>query len=555
MASPLESLCGYDRPAGDVHQSRSAVLARHAMVATSQPLATQVGLEVLRGGGNAVDAAIAANAMLTVVEPMSCGIGGDLFALYWDAASGRLYGLNASGRSPGGLTAQRIREAGHHEMPLHGPLSWSVPGCVSGWSALQERFGCRSLRENLQPAIATAREGFAVSQIIAADWAEAAALLRRWPDSAATYLMAGRAPVCGEVFRLPGLADTYEQLGDDAEATFYRGPIARCIAEFSRRHGGYLTEEDFAAHRAEWVEPVSTRFQGVDVWQLPPSGQGIAVLQMLNLLEAFPSDSWRPADAEYLHLLVEAKKLAYADRARYYADPTRVDVPTDQLICPSYARQRAALIDPTRAAATVEPGDPRLAIGDTVYLCVVDESRNCCSLIQSVYHAFGSHVTPGDVGFVMQNRGALFSLDERHANRLEPHKRPFHTIIPGMVTREGRPWFCYGVMGGDMQPQGQVQVLVNLLVFGLDVQAAGDAARVRHEGQASPRGTHTENSGLVLVESGIPDAAVAGLRRRGHHVRRAKGGYGGYQGVWIDWDRGVLHGASEVRKDGAAAGY
>jgi gamma-glutamyltranspeptidase/glutathione hydrolase len=546
---------GYDRPAGQPHQSRSAVIARNGMVATSQPLAAQVGLDVLQAGGNAADAAIAASAMLGVVEPMSCGIGGDLFALYWDNTARKLYGLNASGRSPFQLSREVFTKKEMTEIPIEGPLSWSVPGCVSGWDMLSRRFGTQSLDQLLAPAIDTAEAGFPVTQIIAAEWQGAETSLKRWPDAADTYLIAGRAPREGEIFRNRRLANVYREIARRGSDAFYRGSIAQRIVEFGRQHGGFLETRDFAEHTAEWVEPVSTTYRGYRVWQMPPNGQGIAVLQILNLLEPFELGGLSPGDADYLHLFVETKKLAYADRARYYADPAMSDVPVTELISKAYAARQSRRLDTNRAADHVAPGDPKLSSGETIYLAVVDRDRNACSLIQSIYHGFGSKVVPGDVGFAMQNRGSLFSLDAQHPNRLEPHKRPFHTIIPAMVTHNDLPWLCFGVMGGDMQPQGQVQVLVGMIDFGLTIQEAADSARIRHDGSPTPTGTPANNGGTVTVESRISDQAIEALRRRGHRVRRGVGGMGGFQGILIDHEQGTLHGGTEPRKDGAAVGY
>jgi len=547
---------GFDRPVGDPHQSRSVVLARHGMVATSHPLAADVGLDVLKAGGNAADAAIAANAVIGLVEPMSCGIGGDLFVIYWDHKTQRLYGLNASGRSPYNLSLQEFQQRGLKEIPEYGPLSWSVPGCVSGWQELRDRFGSRSFQELLAPAIAAAEEGFPVPEVIASSWQGSVSRLKEWPDAAATYLIDGeRAPRFGELFRNPRLAESYRRIAAGGADAFYRGEIAREIVAFSEANGGFFSMRDFTEHTSEWVDPVSTNYRGYDVWELPPNGQGIAALEVLNLVEHFDVQSMGPGSAAYLHLLIEATKLAFADRAKYYADPAFGDLPVKELISKEYARRQVQRIDPLRAAVDVPAGEPKLAHGDTIYLTVVDKDRNCCSLIQSNYYGFGSHVVPGQVGFALQNRGALFALDERHLNRFEPHKRPFHTIIPAMVTRQGQPYFCFGVMGGDMQPQGHVQILVNLLDFGLNVQAAGDAARVRHLGSATPTGTPAAGSGTVQVESGISDETVAALRSMGHDVGRAKGAFGGYQGILIDWESGLLHGATEARKDGAALGY
>jgi gamma-glutamyltranspeptidase/glutathione hydrolase len=546
----------YDRPTSVPHQSRSVTMARGGMVATSHPLAAQAGVDVLRSGGNAVDAAIAANAMLGVVEPMSCGVGGDLFVLYWDNKTQRLYGLNASGRSPYALSRQVFEELGLEQIPTEGPLSWSVPGCVSGWEELQRRFGRKTLADVLAPAIAYAEEGFPVTEVIARYWKAAEQSLARWPDAARTFLVHGRAPRAGEVFRNPRLARTYRLLAEHGAAAFYQGEIARALVDFSRQNGGYFELRDLADHTNTWVDPVSTTYRGYEVWQLPPPGQGIAVLQMLNLLEPYDLRALGPGHPQYLHYFIEAKKLAYADRARYYADPEFARVPVAELISKTYAEKRRARIDPDRAALDVPAGDPRLGMADTVYITAVDADRNCCSLIQSNYFGFGSKMVPGELGFALQNRGALFALDPEHPNTLQPHKRPFHTIIPGMVTRDGRPVFCFGVMGGDMQPQGQVQVLINIIDFGMNVQQAGDAARVQHFGSATPTGLPAQGGGTVAVESGISAAARAELEKRGHRVVSANGAaMGGYQGIWIDWEHGVLHGATEPRKDGAAVGY
>ena len=558
MLQPLahKSASAYDRPDGNPRQGRSVVIARHGMVATSQPLAAQAGLRVLQDGGNAIDAAIATNAMMGLVEPMSCGIGGDLFAIVWDAKTGKLYGLNASGRSPHDLSRKVFQEKGLTHIPENGPLSWSVPGCVDGWDQLSRRFGTRPLGELLAPAIAYAEEGFPVSEIIAADWASAAKALAKWPDSVATYLPNGRAPTVGEIFKNPRLAASYRAIAEHGPQVFRSGPIVDAIVAFSRANGGYFSHRDFAEHTSEWVEPVSVSYRGYDVWELPPNGQGIAALQMLNILKRHDVAALGFGTPEYLHLLIEAKKLAFADRARFYSDPAFGQPPVDWLISEEYAAERAALIDPNHALVGVPHGDPKLIGGDTIYLTVVDRDRNCCSLIQSNYTGFGSRMAAGDLGFALQNRGALFSLEDDHPNRLEPNKRPFHTIIPAMVTKDGRPWLSFGVMGGDMQPQGHAQVLVNMIDFGMNVQEAGDAARVRHAGSATPTSLpEAADGGEVTVEGGISDATVEALRAKGHTVSRASNGYGGYQAIQIDWINNALHGGTEARKDGAAVGY
>jgi gamma-glutamyltranspeptidase/glutathione hydrolase len=546
---------GFDRGGAFPFQGRSVTIARHGMVATSHPLASQAGLDVLKAGGNAADAAIAANAMLGVVEPMSCGIGGDLFAIYWDAKTQKLAGLNGSGRSPYSISREVFKEKGLQDIPSVGPLSWSVPGCVHGWETLRKRFGAKPLADLLAAGIEAAQDGFPVSEVIAGYWKSSETGLKKWPDSATTLLVDGkRAPREGEVFRNRNLAASYRAIAKDGPDAFYRGPIAKAIAAASQQHGGYMTEKDLADHTTDWVDPVSTNYRGYDVWELPPNGQGIAALEMLNILEQHDLKALGHNSADHVHLFIEAKKLAFADRAKFYADPAFGQLPTKELISKEYGLRQNKRIDMARAATDVPAGDPKLSHGDTIYLSVVDKDRNCCSLIQSNYMGFGSDVVPGDAGFAIQNRGCLFALDDTHLNRLEPHKRPFHTIIPAMVTTAGKPWLCFGVMGGDMQPQGHVQILMNLIDFGMNVQAAGDAPRVSHQGSATPTGAPADGVGTVSIEAGVSDEVVKALRARGHQVDRARG-YGGYQGILIDWEQNVLHGATESRKDGAAVGY
>jgi gamma-glutamyltranspeptidase/glutathione hydrolase len=549
-------MAGYDRPPPNPHQSRSVVFGRTGMVATSQPLAAQAGLEVLKAGGNAADAAIAANAVIGLTEPMSCGIGGDLFVIYWDAKTRKLYGLNASGRSPYALTREMIVAKGHAEIPVAGPLSWSVPGCVDGWDELRKRFGTKGLAELLKPAIDYAEQGFPVSEIIARGWQSSAKSLGEWPDSARTYLIDGRAPDVGEVFKNPDLARSYRLIAQQGRDAFYKGEIASKIVAFSEKNGGHFSLKDFAEHRSDWIDPVSTNYRGYDVWELPPNGQGIAVLEMLNVLEAYDLKGMGPFSPDYLHLFVEAKKLAFADRAKFYTDPDFARLPVKELISKEYAARQRKRIDPDKAAIDVPAGDPLLAHGDTIYMTVVDKDRNCCSFIQSLYMGFGSQVVPGDVGFALQNRGCLFALEEQHLNRFEPHKRPFHTIIPGFVTKADQPWLCFGVMGGDMQPQGHVQVLIDMIDFGMNVQEAGDAPRIQHFGSQTPTGRPiAPEGGSVAAESGIPEAALEALRKKGHQIIRAPGSFGGYQAIFIDQTHGTLHGGSDPRKDGCAVGY
>ncbi len=535
---------------------RSVTMATHGMVAASQPLAAQIGLDVLKSGGNAVDAAIAVNAALGLMEPMSCGIGGDLYAIVWDAKTHKLYGLNASGRSPFKATRDLFAAKGLEEIPTSGPLSWSVPGCVDGWEALRRRFGTRTLAQLLEPSIRYAEEGFPVSPVIAGYWRGGEARLRRQKDASRTYLLDGRAPRAGETFKNPNLARSYRLLAEKGRDGFYRGEIARGIVAFSEANGGLFSSKDFADHTSTWVDPVSTTYRGYEVWEIPPPGQGIAVLEMLNVLESYDVKKMGADSADWWHLFLEAKKLAYADRARFYADPDFGKLPVKELISKEYAAERRKLVDMGKAATRVPPGDPKLERGDTVYLCAVDKDRNCVSLIQSNYNGFGSGLVPGDLGFALQNRGCLFALDPKHANRLDPHKRPFHTIIPSLVTKGGKPWFVFGVMGGDMQPQGQVEVLVNLIDFGMNVQEAGEAPRLEHIGSATPTGSPgSRTGGTVYAERGIDEKALEELKRRGHRVTVIRTNGGGYQGILIDSKTNVLHGGSEARKDGCAIGY
>jgi gamma-glutamyltranspeptidase / glutathione hydrolase len=543
----------HDRPSGPLHKTRSAVTARHGMAATSQPLATATAVRVLQQGGNAVDAAIAANAVLGVVEPMSCGLGGDLFAIVWDAKTKKLYGLNASGRSPARADLAFFQAKGLDEIPTYGPLSWSVPGCVDGWDELRRKFGTRSWPELLAPAIQYAEEGFAVTEIIADDWRASAPVLAGVPTSAACYLPGGLAPAPGDVFRNPGLARSLRAIASGGRDAYYKGPLAEAIVRYSDSVGGLFALADFTEHRSTWVEPVSTNYRGYDVWELPPNGQGIAVLQMLNLLEPYDLKSMGPQSAQMLHLMIEAKKLAYEDRAKYYADMDKESVPVAELISKSYAAKRGKEISPDRASDHPTAGEPLQS--DTIYMTVVDGDFNCVSLIQSNFHGFGSRHVPGDLGFALQNRGTSFSLDPSRANRLEPRKRPFHTIIPAFITRDGKPWVTFGLMGGDMQAQGHVQVVCDLIDFGMDVQQAGDAPRFRHLGSSEPTGQPARGGGSVAVESGIGPDVRRALEAKGHRLVESPGGYGGYQAIRIDLERGVLIGGSDPRKDGCAMGY
>ena len=540
--------------------TRSVVMATRGMAATSHPLATGVAVDVLKGGGSAVDGAIAANAALGLMEPTGCGVGGDLFAIHWEAGSQELTGLNASGRSPGALSLDHLRSVcGRDGIPSNGPLCVSVPGAVDGWFELHERFGRRPLADLLAPSIAYAEDGFPVTPVIAQHWASDGAVLGHYPGFAEVYLPGGRAPRAGEIFRNPRLADTYRQIAAGGREAFYRGDIARGIHRYMAEKGGFLSYDDLASHRSEWVQPVSTTYRGYEVWELPPNGQGIAVLQMLNLLEEDDLAGMGWGSPAYLHRLIEAKKLAFEDRARFYADPAFAEVPVAGLISRRYARDRRRLIDAERASVMLPGGDPAvLNRGDTVYLSVADERGNMVSFIQSNFHGMGSGMTPAGLGFVLQDRGGAFSLDPGHANVFAPGKRPFHTIIPAFVTLDGDAFMSFGVMGADMQPQGQVQVLANIIDFGMDIQTAGDAPRLRHDGSSDPRGGRMSDGGAVYLESGFPTGTAQALAALGHRVQEVAeglGGFGGYQAILRDPDSGVYSGASESRKDGHAAGY
>jgi len=552
LAAPLLAST-MDRITGKDFATRSEVIARNGMAATSQPLATQVALDVLKRGGSAVDAAIAANAMLALTEPTGCGLGGDLFAIVWDAETNELHGLNASGRSPEALELADFEERGLTRVPSHGPLPITVPGCVDGWLELHGRFGRLPLTDVLAPAIRYAREGFPLTELIAHYW-QRSEWLRRFPGFEEQFLPQGRAPRKGEIFRNPNLARTLEGIARDGRAGFYEGPTARAIADFVQEAGGFLAYEDLASHRSTWVEPVSASYRGYDVWELPPNGQGICALQILNVLEGYDVRSWGFGSAEYVHHFVEAKKLAFEDRARFYADMDFADVPVERLISKEYAAEQRARIG-ERAARRYEPNNPALEEGDTVYLTVADGQGNMVSLIQSNYRGMGSGIAPAGLGFVLQDRGELFDLTPGRPNSYAPGKRPFHTIIPAFVTKDGAPYLSFGVMGGATQPQAHAQIIVNLIDFDMNVQEAGDAPRMLHSGSSQPTGERMRDGGHVSLETGFDYEVVRSLVRRGHDVRWAVGPYGGYQAIRVDPKTGVYYGASESRKDGQAAGY
>ena len=556
-AASLPALAA-DRITGEPFTTRSEVYAPQAMAATSHPLATQIALDVMKAGGSAVDAAIAANAALGLMEPTGNGIGGDLFAIVWDPGTRQLHGYDGSGRSPQALTMDEFRRRGLEAIPPRGPLPVSVPGAVDGWFALHGRFGRLPMADVLAPTIRYAREGHPVHEVIAHYWERSVPVLSEWPGFAEQFTIDGRAPRIGETWRNPNLADTLEKIAAGGRDAFYQGEIARTIDAYFRAHDGFLRYEDLAAHAGNWVEPVSTNYRGFDVWELPPSGQGIAALQILNLLEPHDLASYGFGSPEHVHLFVEAKKLAFADRARWYADPAFHPAPVERLISKEYAAGRAPLMSMDRAARQVRPGTPaQLDEGDTIYLATADADGMMVSLIQSNYRGMGSGMAPPGLGFILQNRGEQFVLaDPEHPNAYAPGKRPFHTIIPAFVTKDGAPWLSYGVMGGAMQPQGHVQILVNMIDFGMNLQEAGDAPRIHHDGSAEPAGQNAPmaDGGRIELESGFPHETVRALMRKGHRVQFADGPYGGYQAIQVNPHGGWI-GASESRKDGQAAGY
>ncbi|HLL95228.1 MAG TPA: gamma-glutamyltransferase [Spirosoma sp.] len=548
-------LFAQDRIDGKPFATRSVVMARHGMACTSHPLSTQAAIDVLRSGGNAIDAAIAANAMEGLVEPHVNGIGGDLFAIVWDAKTKKLYGLNASGRSPYSLTLAEFQKRGLTHIPPDGPLPVSVPGCVDGWFMLHKRFGKTPMPQLLSHAIRYAREGYPVHDEAAISWAGMIRRFGKYPNVNETYAPTGAAPKRGEIFRNPALANTLEKIARGGRDAFYKGDIAQTIDAFMKKVGGYLSAKDLADHTSEWVEPVSTNYRGYDVWELPPNSQGIAALQMLNLLEPYDFSQTPWGSPDHIHRFVEAKKLAFEDRAKYYADPAFAKIPVQALISKAYAAERRKLIDPNRAASRVDAGNPALKQGDTIYLTVADEEGNMVSLIQSNYRGFGSGMVPDGLGFMLQDRGELYSLTDGQNNTFAPHKRPFQTIIPAFVTKDGQPFMSFGVMGGGFQPMGHVQIIMNMIDFGMNPQEAGDAPRIDHEGSSEPTGERMTDSGQIMLESGYPYETIRALMIKGHKVGYGLGGYGGYQAIMYDAKNKVYHGATESRKDGQAAGF
>ena len=554
-----------DRATGLPFASRSPVLAQHGIAATSHPLASLVAVDILKKGGSAVDAAIAANATLGLMEPTGSGIGGDLFAIVWDPGTKKLHGLNASGRSPLGLDyagmKARLAELGRADIPYRGALSVSVPGAVDGWFELHARFGKLPMKEILAPAINYAKQGFPVTQFIAHDWKTSAgeiiaskAEIEELDNFNKAFMIGGRAPLEGEIFKNPDLARTYEKLAEGGRDVFYKGEVADVIDAYMRRIGGPLRKADFEAHHSDWVEPVSVNYRGYDVHELPPNGQGIAALQMLNVLEGYDLAEMGHNSAAYLHVQTEAKKLAFEDRAQFYADMDFYDVPLDWLLSKPYATERRQLIKMDQVLQQIDAGDPKLRAGDTIYLTVADGNGMMVSLIQSNFLGLGSGLVPDGLGFDFQDRGALFNMEEGHPNVYAPGKRPFHTIIPAFLTKDGEPIMSFGVMGGEMQPQGHVQIINNIIDFGMNVQEAGDAARYRHIGSSQPVGTVMTDGGTLMMESGVAQEVFEELESLGHNVERG-GFFGGYQAIWWDAKNKVYHGATEMRKDGIVVGY
>ena len=542
---------GFDRITGLPFASRSEVIGQHGMAATSHPLATQVAIDILKDGGNAIDAAIAANALLGLVEPTGCGVGGDLFAIIWDAKTKQLYGLNASGPSPKNSSIEFMKSKGITQIPRYGPHPVTVPGAVAGWSAMHKRFGNKEFHTLFESAIDYAINGFPVTELIAYYLEGSAENFQNFPNFKSVWMPNGTIPKKGDIFRNPHLANTYQSIANSYGESFYKGEIAEEIVKSLKSQGGAMQMSDLINYAPEWVEPVSTNYRGYDVWELPPNGQGIAALQILNILENFDISSMTLDSTEYIHLFTEAKKLAYEDRAKFYADPKFADIPLERLISKKYARERSKLINFEQAADSFEAGN--LENGDTIYLTVADKDGNMVSLIQSNYWGMGSGMVPNNVGFMLHDRGMMFSLDPEHNNSLIGGKRPFHTIIPAFVTHDGDPFISFGVMGGAMQPQGHAQIIINLVDFGMNLQEAGDAPRIRHSGSSQPTGEVMTKGGYLSLESGFSQKTRVGLETLGHKIQDEIGGYGGYQAIMKKND--VYIGASESRKDGQASGY
>ena len=542
---------GYDRITGEKFASRSEVIGQNGMVATSHPLATQIGLDILKQGGTAIDAAIAANIALGLMEPTGNGIGGDLFAIVWDANEKKLHGLNASGPAPKNISIDYFVKNGLNKIPSYGPLPVTVPGAVDGWVKLHEKFGKMDFQSLFEPTIEYAENGFPVTETIAYYLDRSKKRFENYPNFRDVWLKNGKMPAKGEIFKNPQLAKTLKIIADQGRAGFYEGHVATTMADFIQSQGGFLSYEDLSSFHSEWTPPVSSNYRGYDVWELPPNGQGIAALQILNILENYNIKKMGLFSAEYIHLFTEAKKLAFADRAKYYADPDFSKIPVQELISKSYAKDRAKLINLSEAAQTDQPGV--LESGDTIYLTAADQYGNMISLIQSNYRGMGSGMMPPGLGFMLQDRGELFSLVKNHRNALEGGKRPFHTIIPAFVTKDGKPFMSFGVMGGATQPQAHAQIIINMIDFGLNLQEAGDAPRIVHSGSSQPTDEVMTDGGSLSIESGFGKKIEKQLTKKGHTIKYEKGIFGGYQAIMLK--DGIYYGASETRKDGQAAGY
>jgi len=547
------TLFSQDRITGEIFATRSEVIAQNGMVATSHPLASQIGIDILKEGGNAIDAAIAANAALGLMEPTGNGIGGDLFAIIWIEKEKKLYGLNASGRSPENLTLEYFKENNFKSIPAYGPLPVSVPGCVDGWFELHNKFGKIKMRDILNPTIKYAEDGFPVTELVSYYMDVASDNFKDYPNFKETFFIDDSTPLKGQVFKNPDLANTLRTIVKSGKKGFYEGEIAHRIANFVQDQGGFLSYDDLKNHKSEWIEPVSTNYRGFDVWELPPNGQGIAALQILNLLEGYDIRSMGFGSADYIHHFVEAKKIAFADRAKYYADMDFNEIPVEYLISKEYADIRRKDINSENSASTVSPGN--IENGDTIYLTTADSEGNMVSLIQSNYRGMGSGMVPEGLGFMLQDRGELFSLDENHFNVYAPKKRPFHTIIPAFITKDGYPFISFGLMGGAMQPQGHAQIVINIIDFDMNLQEAGDAPRIRHQSNQQPTGGEMTDGGELALEKGFDYKQIRELMKKGHSVIYDLGSFGGYQAIMIDYINKVYFGASESRKDGSAIGY
>ena len=544
-------IISYDRILGKDFATRSEVIATNGMAATSHPLATQTAIDVLKDGGNAIDAAIAANAVLGLVEPTGCGIGGDLFAIVWIEEDKKLYGLNSSGPAAQDMTIKKLKAMGIDKIPPFGPLPVTVPGAVAGWTALHKRFGRKSFDELFTNAIYYADNGFPITEVVGYYLQLSSERYKDYPNFADVWMPNGEALKKGDVFVNKDLSNTYKQIAKSYGESFYKGDIAKTISEFIVEQGGFLTVDDLKSYKPEWIKPVSSNYRGYDVWELPPNGQGIAALQILNILEQYEIDKMGHNSVEYIHLFTEAKKLAYEDRAKYYADMNFADVPVEELISKRYALERNKLINLKKAATSYSSGI--FEDGDTIYMTVADKDGNMVSLIQSNYRGMGSGMVPPNLGFMLQDRGEMFSLDPSHRNSLEGGKRPFHTIIPAFITKDDKPFISFGLMGGGMQPQGHAQIVVNLIDFKMNLQEAGDAPRIRHFGSSEPTGEIMINGGYLSLESGVGSDVRSELTKKGHNLKNEPGGYGGYQAIMKL--NNVYYGASESRKDGHASGY